>query len=133
MARAAREHAVEGRYARALSAFADPEQDLTPEQVAELVRQGSVQLIDVREPYEHEAGRIAGARHIELERLASQAETIDRGTPVVFHCRLGARSAMAAQAFRAAGFDARNMAGGIQAWVDRGLPLDPPGGYVAEH
>lgn len=116
-----------------MSAFADPHADLTPEQVAELLRRGEVQLIDVREPYEYEAGRIAGARHVELERLASEAETIDRERPVVFHCRLGARSAMAAQAFRAAGWDAHNMAGGIQAWHDRGLPLDPPNGYVAEH
>ncbi len=116
-----------------MSAFADPHADLSPEQVAELLRREEVQLIDVREPYEYEAGRIAGARHLELERLASEAETIDRNRPVVFHCRLGARSAMAAQAFRAAGWDAHNMAGGIQEWHDRGLPLDPPNGYVAEH
>ena len=87
----------------------------------------------MREAYEHEAGRIEGVRHIELERLAAQAETIDRDRPVVFHCRLGARSGMAAQAFRAAGYDAYNMAGGIQAWADRGLPLAPEGGYVADH
>jgi rhodanese-related sulfurtransferase len=115
-----------------LSAFSDPS-DLSPDRVAELLESGEVELIDVREPYEHAAGRIAGARHVELERLASQAEAIPRDRPVVFHCRLGARSAMAAQAFRAAGWDARNMAGGIQAWSDRGLPLDPPGGHVADH
>lgn len=115
-----------------MSAFSDPS-DLSPDRVAELLESGEVELIDVREPYEHAAGRIAGARHVELERLASQAEAIPRDRPVVFHCRLGARSAMAAQAFRAAGWDARNMAGGIQAWSDRGLPLDPPGGHVADH
>ena len=49
-----------------------------------------MQLVDVREPYEFEAGRIAGSRHIELERLASKADTIDRDRPVVFVCRLGA-------------------------------------------
>jgi rhodanese-related sulfurtransferase len=115
-----------------LSAFSDPS-DLSPEQVADLLRRGEIELIDVREPYEHEAGRIAGSRHIELERLAAKAESIPRDGPVVFHCRLGARSAMAAQAFRAAGWDARNMAGGIQAWSARGLPLEPDGGYVADH
>jgi rhodanese-related sulfurtransferase len=40
---------------------------------------------------------------------------------------------MAASAFRSAGFDAYTMAGGIQAWVDAGLPIEPEGGYVAEH
>lgn len=114
-------------------AFTDPEQDLTPSQVAELLARGEIQLIDVREPYEREAGHIEGSRHIELEHLASNAETIDRSLPIVFQCRLGSRSGMAAQAFRGAGWDARNLAGGIQAWVDAGLPIAPEGGRVAEH
>lgn len=113
--------------------FDDPPSEISPERVAELWRRGEVQLIDVREPYEHAAGRIAGARHIELERLASEAETIDGDRPVVFHCRLGARSGMATQAFRAADYDAYNMTGGLQAWADAGLPLEPADGYVAAH
>ena len=115
-----------------MSAFAQPEIEVTPAKAREMVDAGA-QLVDVREAYEVEAGRIAGARHIELERLASQAETIDRERPVVFHCRLGARSAMAAQAFRAAGYDAWSMAGGIQRWHDEELPIEPEGGYVADH
>src|SRR4051812_38975794 len=116
------------------STFAD-ETDLTPERVRELLDAGEIQLVDVREPYEWEAGRIPGARHIEMERLASQAETIDRERPVVFQCRIGARAGMAAQAFRASGYTAYNLIGGIQAWADRGLPLEPDDGsaYVADH
>ena len=105
----------------------------TPTTSAPRHERGEIQLIDVREPYEHEAGRIAGARHIELERLASQAETIDRDTPVVFYCRLGARSGMAANAFRRAGWDAHSMDGGLEEWAGRGLPLEPEGGHVADH
>ncbi len=116
-----------------MTAFSSPDAELSPERVADLLGRGEIELIDVREPYEHEAGRIEGARHIELERLASQAETIDRDRPVVFHCRLGARSGMATQAFRASGYDAHNMTGGIQAWADAGLPLTPTGAYVAPH
>lgn len=113
--------------------FSSDEIDLSPERVEEMLEAGEIQLVDVREPYEHEAGRISGARHIELERLASRAEEIDREQPVVFHCRLGIRSAMATQAFRASGFDAYNLDGGIQAWVDAGLPIEPEDGYIAEH
>ena len=87
----------------------------------------------MRETYEREAGYIEGTRHIELERLASSAEEIDRTRPVVFQCRLGARSAMAASAFRAAGYDAYTLTGGLQAWVDAGLPIAPDDGYVADH
>lgn len=116
-----------------MNAFADPEIDLSPAQVAQLLERGEIELIDVREPYEREAGYIEGSRHIELERLAGQADTISHDRPVVFQCRLGARSAMAAQAFRTAGWDARNLAGGITGWVEDGLPIAPEGGHVADH
>jgi hydroxyacylglutathione hydrolase/adenylyltransferase/sulfurtransferase len=115
-----------------MSTFARPDIEVTPAEAREKVAAGA-QLIDVREDYEYDAGRIAGARHVELERLAAQADTIDRERPVVFHCRLGARSAMATQAFRAAGYDAWSMAGGIQRWADEGLPIEPEDGHVADH
>jgi len=116
-----------------VGSFSDPGRDLSPERVAELVRSGEAELIDVREGYEREAGRIEGSRHIETERLASQAETVPRDRPVIFYCRLGARSAMAATAFSAAGYDAYNLEGGLLSWVDSGLPIEPAGGHVAEH
>ena len=94
----------------------------------------NAQLIDVREDYEWDAGRIAGARHVEIAVLRSEAATIDRATPVVFVCRTGARSGMAAQAFRASGYDAYNLDGGLVAWTGHGLALEPDGSaYVADH
>lgn len=107
--------------------------DVTPEQVAGHLDRDDVQVVDVREPYEHEAGHIEGARHIELEHLASNAESIERDRPVVFYCRLGARSGMAAGAFRRAGYDAHSMVGGLEAWHAEGRPIVPEGGRVAEH
>jgi rhodanese-related sulfurtransferase len=111
----------------------DPGHELEPERVKELLDRGEIELVDVREQYEWDAGRIAGAKHIELERLAGRAEELPRERPVVFQCRLGARSAMATEAFRASGWEAYNMTGGILAWADRGLPLDPDGGVIADH
>jgi rhodanese-related sulfurtransferase len=105
--------------------------DYTPQQVAELLAQGDIQLIDVRQPEEHEAGRIAGDHFIELSQLAAHVDSIDRDRPVVFYCRSGSRSAMATEAFRGAGFDAHNMLGGLLDWAAAGLPLDPPDGHVA--
>ena len=106
--------------------------DYTPQQVAELLAEGErIQLIDVRQPEEREAGRIAGDRFIELAQLNALLDTIDRDRPVVFYCRSGSRSAMATDAFRGTGFDAHNMIGGLLDWDAAGLPLDPPGGYVA--
>ena len=51
---------------------------------------------------------------------------------MVFYCRSGARSAMATEAFRGAGFDAYNLTGGLLEWDAAGLPLEPDGGYVAD-
>lgn len=107
--------------------------ELEPERVAELHDRGDVQLIDVREGYEHEAGRIAGDRHIELSELSGAAGSLERDRAIVFYCRSGARSGMAAEAFRASGFDARNLSGGLLAWTERRLPLEPTGGTVAMH
>jgi rhodanese-related sulfurtransferase len=107
--------------------------DLSPQQVADRLADGSIQLIDVREPYEHEAGHIPGDRLIGLAQLSSEAATLDRDHPVVFYCRGGARSAMATEAFAKAGFEAHNMTGGLLAWNESGLPLDPDGGVVADH
>ena len=104
---------------------------MSPRQAAELLRDGGAQLVDVREPYEHEAGRIAGSVHIQLDRLPSEADTLDRERPIVFYCRSGSRSALAAQAFAASGYDARNLDGGLEAWVGAGLPLEPSDGRVA--
>jgi rhodanese-related sulfurtransferase len=109
----------------------DTGSEYTPRDVSELLAGGEIQLIDVRETHEHEAGRIAGDRLIELSRLSSEATSIDRDKPVVFYCRSGARSAMATQAFAEAGFDAHNMAGGLLDWDAAGLPLEPDSGYVA--
>jgi hydroxyacylglutathione hydrolase/adenylyltransferase/sulfurtransferase len=107
--------------------------DVSPEWVHERLAAGEIQLIDVREGYEWEAGRLAGARHIELQNVAAEAAAIDRDTPVVFYCKVGSRSSMAASAFQRAGYDAHSMEGGIDAWVQSGLPLEPVDGQVADH
>jgi rhodanese-related sulfurtransferase len=113
--------------------FIADDAEIEPERVAERLARGEIELVDVREPYEHDAGRVAGARHIELERLAANADTLPRDRTIVFMCRVGARSGLAASAFRSAGWDALNMVGGIEAWHARGLPLEPEDGYVAPH
>lgn len=92
-----------------------------------------LQVIDVREDYEHDAGHIAQTPRIGLSALSGHAASIDRERPVVFYCRVGSRSLMAAQAFRAAGYEAYSMSGGLKRWADEGRPLSPEGGTVADH
>jgi rhodanese-related sulfurtransferase len=116
-----------------VSTFAEADHELDPKDAERRIREDGWTMIDVREAYERDAGHVAGTRHVELERLASQAETIDRDAPLIFVCRSGSRSGMATQAFRASGYEAYNLRGGITAWVEAGLPIEPEDGYVADH
>ena len=106
---------------------------MSPEQVADLHERGEIELIDIREPYEREAGYVPGSRHIELARLSQEAGSIARDKPVVLYCRMGNRSGMALQAFKASGYDAHHMEGGLKAWAEKGLALEPEDGSVADH
>jgi rhodanese-related sulfurtransferase len=118
-----------------MSTVSDPAGiDVDPQWVADrLAEDPATQLIDVREPYEREAGYIEGSLHIELTRLSAAAGELDPTRPVIFYCRLGSRSEMAAQALRAGGLSAHSMAGGLVRWAGEGRPLSPEGGYVADH
>jgi rhodanese-related sulfurtransferase len=108
--------------------------EVDPAEVAQWLDGGrALVLIDVREPHEREAGHIGGSRHIELVELSARAGELEQDQAIVFYCRVGNRSLMAAQAFRASGFDAYSLRGGLVQWVGEGHPLSPQDGYVAEH
>lgn len=85
---------------------------------------GEVTLLDVREHYEWAAGHASGAIHIPLGEL--RAEAVQGEKPVVVMCHMGGRSQAAAEALKGAGFDARNLAGGILAWEAAGLEVVRP-------
>lgn len=110
--------------------------DLTPKEVAALVENHRVVLIDVREPAEYAAERIHGALNFPLSTFDALALPAGDGREVVLQCGSGKRSAMAADKCRAQGvpIDA-HLAGGIAAWKAQGLPtiaFDPATGAVRD-
>ena len=106
--------------------------ELPPAKLAEMLEGGEVELIDVRREHEWEAGRIPGARRVEVNDLPEEAKSLDKEKPVVLYCRSGSRSELAADGLSAGGFDAHALEGGITAWAEQGRPLDPQDGYVSE-
>ena len=85
---------------------------------------GEVQLVDVRTQEERDAGRIpTDTAHIPFDELLGRAAELDKETPIVFYCRVGERSAAAADAFAASGYDAMSLAGGMVAWEGAGRPV----------
>jgi rhodanese-related sulfurtransferase len=81
------------------------------------------QFIDVRTTHEFEAGHVEGALHMTLQEVPARYEELDRRRPVVVTCQVGQRSALAAEFLTGKGFRAHNLEGGLESWIEVGLPL----------
>ncbi len=93
---------------------------------AEVSRDSSAQIVDVRGAAEFSAGHIPGAVNIPLPELPDRVAELPEG-PIVLHCQGGTRSAIAASVVRAAGRDdVSDMEGGYSAWKRAGLPVTEP-------
>lgn len=99
--------------------------EVDPATAAALLSEGAL-LLDVREPEEWEAGHAPGAVHVPLGQLPYRRP--DASGRIVVVCRSGRRSAEATRALVAWGYDAVNLAGGMQAWAAAGLPVNDPTG-----
>ena len=80
-------------------------------------------LLDVREDDEFKAGHIPGAEWIPLGQLSSRLGELPKDKTIVAVCRSGNRSAQATEILRQNGFDAHNMQGGMNSWVQAGLEV----------
>jgi adenylyltransferase/sulfurtransferase len=91
-----------------------------------LDRQDPLFLLDVREPYEWQIGRIPGAHLIPLGQLSSRIGELNRADEVVAYCRSGIRSGKAVDFLIKSGFSrCLNLSGGILAWSDKVDPSIP--------
>ncbi|MBJ7471046.1 MAG: rhodanese-like domain-containing protein [Solirubrobacteraceae bacterium] len=98
--------------------------DLSPAEAAAAAADGSIRLVDVREPDEIREGHCPDAELIPLGRLAAELPRLAKAdTPVAFVCRSGARSSRAVAAAKVSGIDARNVTGGMMAWQRAGVPV----------
>jgi rhodanese-related sulfurtransferase len=98
-------------------------------------RLADVQVVDCREPYEWQAGRIEGSIHIPLNTiLAGATDQLDAEKTTVVVCRSGNRSELASLMLQARGFTTHNLERGLEEWHAEGLPLvtdDGSAGRVA--
>ena len=99
--------------------------DLTPQEVAQDLRDGRLLLVDVREPNETAVERFPGAILVPLSSFDPAAIPDPAGRDVVFACRSGRRSVTASLAAQEQGFPyGSHLAGGILAWKAAGLPTE---------
>ncbi|MFZ1136955.1 MAG: rhodanese-like domain-containing protein, partial [Candidatus Korobacteraceae bacterium] len=97
--------------------------DMTVEELKQRLDRGDDLLVlDVREPHEYQICNIGG-HLIPLNDLPKRVSELDSSREIVVHCKMGGRSAKAADFLRQSGFTkVHNLAGGINAWAER---IDP--------
>ncbi len=99
-------------------------QEVTPAEIASRIENGRVVLIDVRGDTEWQEHHIPQAKRCFLARLPETVAKFTGDCPLVFQCRTGGRSSIAASIAQAAGINnAMNLKGGINAWISAGLPV----------
>jgi hydroxyacylglutathione hydrolase len=81
-------------------------------------------VLDVRQPAEWSAGRIAGSQLLTGAELPARLDEVPRDRPVAVLCGSGFRSSVAASLLQASGHEVVNVLGGISAWRKAGLPLE---------
>ena len=97
------------------------------ELAAQLKKNPSLQLIDVREPHEREISNLEGSNLIPLGQFASRLSELNSADEMVIFCKAGTRSVRALEILASAGFKkVKNLKGGLNAWaidVDPSLPI----------
>jgi molybdopterin/thiamine biosynthesis adenylyltransferase/rhodanese-related sulfurtransferase/molybdopterin converting factor small subunit len=91
-----------------------------------LDRGDALKIVDVREPNEYQINRIAGSELIPLGDVPKRYQELNPDEEIVVHCKMGARSAKAADFLRSVGFKkVLNLKGGILDWIDKVDPTQP--------
>lgn len=98
--------------------------NVTVVELATILQQGDLRLVDVRTDAEIVRGRIPHGDSLPLHLVPMRLHELDKDVPTVFYCQMGGRSAQAAAFAVANGFrEVYNLQGGIAAWMHAGLPI----------
>ena len=104
----------------------EPDLEISPAEVAALLKDGTTKLIDVRTPQEYHIARIEGCRLVDDVLAKEIVDTWPKDTPIITVCHHGVRSLDAAVYLRQQGFtQTRSMRGGIDLWsrtIDPSIP-----------
>ncbi len=98
-----------------------------PQEAVILFNHEDALVLDVREDSEYRDGRIPKAKHIPLRQLKTRLGELQKykDRPIIAVCRTGSRSSHACSELRRAGFEkVNNLAGGMVAWEQAGLPKE---------
>jgi rhodanese-related sulfurtransferase len=100
---------------------------ITADQMLEAIENEPLQLIDVRTQEEYCSGRLKNAQNICVtnDDFIARAKELDKDKPVYLYCKVGGRSAKAAEVLKEMGFKfIYDMTGGIDEWQEKGFETD---------
>jgi adenylyltransferase/sulfurtransferase len=97
--------------------------EISVQELKEKLENGAeFELLDVREPHEHQICHLDQAKLMPLNAVPQRLSELDASKQYVVHCKMGGRSAQAVELMRQAGLEAVNVKGGITAWANE---IDP--------
>jgi len=98
--------------------------NITVAELATMLQQDDLKLIDVRTDAEVARGKIPQGDSLPLHLLPLRLNELEKSATIIFYCQMGGRSGQAAAFAAANGYsDVYNLQGGITAWAHAGLPL----------
>ena len=93
--------------------------ELDPHKEQEMVEEGSVNVIDIRDPGSYSAGHIPSAVSLNDTNVKEFIESTDKEKPLIVYCYHGISSRGAAEYLSQNGFkEVYSMTGGFEAWPD---------------
>ncbi len=106
---------------------ANPATEITSVELKQRMDRGDkLTLVDVREPNEYQISRIPGTVLIPLGEIPRRYAELDKDAEIIVSCKMGGRSAKAADFLRSVGFSrVLNHKGGILDWIDKVDPSQP--------
>jgi adenylyltransferase/sulfurtransferase len=105
----------------------NPATEITSVELKKRMDRGdALEIVDVREPNEYQINRIPGSVLIPLGEIPRRYAELDKDAEIVVQCKIGGRSAKAADFLRSVGFTrVLNLKGGILDWIDKVDPSQP--------
>lgn len=104
--------------------FGNPVPQTIPLEVKKKISQNPQPFIlDVRQPFEFEHGHIQGAKLIPLNELSEKVKELPTNKEIICVCQSGSRSQSATRFLLSAGYKAVDMQGGMNQWMQSGLPV----------
>lgn len=118
---------VEAEAQAAVTASQSSQTEITAVELKQRLDRGDkLVIVDVREPNEYQINRIPGSQLIPLGEIPRRYAELDPEEEIVVQCKMGGRSAKAADYLRTVGFKrVLNLKGGILDWVDKVDPSQP--------